>query len=251
MKKSTQQKVFNYITNNVLLVGLLSVVVAEIRRGLFAGHEHLATLIAMGITLIIGTNQILRIGNKIDDMTRPVKTTLLDVTEAYERAIERARNAKRELLAVHNWTLGYQAPKTGEADRRKYFSTLLDIAIERKLKYKRIIQLPSSGTAATTNPLLLEIRKCAEATKESQYRIQVRGCEPLYLVNFLLIDGEDIFIQVDNRDEQTGRYEFNRCIAIEDGTGDVVSAFQTIFEELEGRSKLMEPQEFDPFIQPP
>ena len=185
MKKSKTQ-FFQYILN-FLLIGLLGLAEELIRREFVPNHAVLATLVAIAILHIIGLNILFNINNKIEDVAQPVKTTLLDAKEAYDRATEAVLSARREVLAVHNWASEeYQPSKNADPSRKNYFAAILETAIRNRLKYKRILQVPSGTVISTNEVLRSHLITSAEQTQQTHYRIQVRRCEPLYLVNFLL-----------------------------------------------------------------
>ena len=244
-RKSTRRAILWGVLN-FLLFGVLTVFGEQFRLSLAQSRPFLVTLVAIAMVLFISINLLWNISIKIDDMARPVRTTLLDAKEAYKRASDVVLKARNDVLAVHTWaSADYQPVKNSETNRDRYFANILEVAVRHRLKYKRIVQMSSSSKLSETRnkQLLYHLADCAKVTQASNFRIQVRISEPLYLVNFLLVDGKSIFVQLDNMDEETGLQEFSKCIFIEDGTGDVISVFQTMFDEIEGRSRVVRAEE--------
>ena len=168
-----------------------------------------------------------------------VKVTFLDVIGAFLDARDEVKKAKREILAVTNWTQPYNPNPSALAEGKDFFDTILREVGTRHIQYERLIQLPSAGKRAVTlNELIVShVQACIKARESGMSNIKVHKCHSSVSLNFLVIDERVVFFQIDEFNEYTHCYQFSKCLKLEDDTGEMASVFSRMYHDFGSKAE--------------
>lgn len=220
-----------------VMVAVIAVGVEEILKGQI--HEHMVFTGALLIVMvqILLFYLIFKISGRLNDIAPRigVKTNLFDFPEAYKEAEKIVTNAKEEVLVVSNMALPFQFNPAAEADRKTYFSMLLEEAARNHdLTYQRIVQLAPTPIENKKNfsVLLPHLRECIQKRDKKEGAIGVFSCPLSVLVSFLMVDSTWIVLQLDEFDNTTRRYQVGKAIILEDRTKKLTPIFKKLFRDM-------------------